>query len=254
MERRTVTHALAAKRLGVATRTIERMLRDGRLKAIPDRERLLVDAIDLELVLRDRRLLRKRRAVRVTTRGGVEMRTREAVPLVAAPTRLAVEATFGPPSGSDVARLSPSSTASSAPPAGITPLGAEVEAAPLQPFGRIRRRPSRIAAGLTLALACIVAIAVAMRVTDPPAKRATGRGASAAHVRTPALTTGIPISRGGPASAAVARGGAAESLPIEASPPSQAATSPAAIKPSKPGQSSAPRTSTSCFGGLTFGC
>ena len=39
MERRTVTHALAAEKLGVATRTIERMLRDGRLKAIPDRER-----------------------------------------------------------------------------------------------------------------------------------------------------------------------------------------------------------------------
>ena len=39
MERRTVTHALAAEKLGVATRTIERMLREGRLKAIPDRER-----------------------------------------------------------------------------------------------------------------------------------------------------------------------------------------------------------------------
>ena len=255
MERRTVTHVLAAKKLGCATRTIERMLRDGRLKAIPYRDRLLVDADDLELVLRDRRLLRKRRQPRAAAPLGIETKTRESAPRGTARARASLQEASVSPSRFGIPKLSTRSAASGEQPAGITPLGAELVVVPLKPFGQIRRPPTRLAAVVTVALASLIAIVVAMRVTDHPVKLETGRGApSAAHVRTPALTKGIPISRGGPASAAVARGGAAESLPIEASPPSQAAPSPAAIKPSHPGQSSAPRTSTSCFGGLTFGC
>ena len=227
MERRTVTHALAAKKLGVATRTIERMLRDGRLKAIPDRERLLVDANDLELVMRDRRLLRKRRQLRAETPASAETKTREAAPLAAAADRASVEAASDLPSRAGIPKLSTPSATGSERPAGITPLGVEIEKAPLEPARRIQR------------------IVAATTLTDHPAKLATGeRSPLAGRSRSSDPTAHMPN----------AHGGAAESLPIEVSPPSQAATSPAAIKPGNPGQSSAPRTSTSCFGGLTFGC
>ena len=63
MSENTITREAAAKRLGCSMRTVERMLRDGRLQPIrhPD-GRLAVDRADLEMVLREPKLLDARRA------------------------------------------------------------------------------------------------------------------------------------------------------------------------------------------------
>ena len=68
MPETTITREAAAKRLGCSMRTVERMLRDGRLQPIrqPD-GRLAVDRADLELVLREPKLLKTRAEPSVVT-------------------------------------------------------------------------------------------------------------------------------------------------------------------------------------------
>ena len=181
MATRTVTHVIAAKRLGCATRTIERMLRDGRLKAVHERDRLLVDANDLELVLADRRLLRRRwnerdRSTSVTTEPRRPLATTAAAPNLT-PRYQAVT----PP----VAEQRPSRP-------GVTPLS--LEPAPIPPTtedppARHATRPRLRHPAITIATALALAALLVwmLNSSGPPRQQASGKSATKHH-ETPAPT------------------------------------------------------------------
>ena len=186
MSENTITREAAAKRLGCSMRTVERMLRDGRLHAIRHADgRLAVDRADLELVLREPKLLETRRA-----------RTDETLlaepPLAAVPLRV------------DPDRPAPIRDPEPTPPSlleRVTPLSLEPDPT-LTATGvpsprrtrRFRLRYPAIASALALA-----ALAVWLLIASAaPHQQASGKSATQHH-ETPALA--VPIGSTGPRAA-----------------------------------------------------
>ena len=260
MSETTITREAAAKRLGCSMRTVERMLRDGRLRPIrhPD-GRLAVDRADLELVLREPKLLESRRARPDETLG--------AEPSVVTTTVRV-----------DPHRPEPSRDPEPARPSlleRITPLSLEPDpnlpatgAPPTRRARRFRLRHSLIAVATALMLA---ALAVWLITPDgSPRPRASGKSATQHHEThaptVPAGSTRSPATptaggREHPAPSPSSRGGlAALIVPISPTRPAPESRSnatlppaniPAAHSPTKPSTVSA-----NCgFGSLTYaGC
>ena len=155
MAERAVTREYAAKRLRCSMRTIERMLRDGRLAAVRREDgRLSVDPEDFQRVLADPGLLERRRAS-----GAPHAATSAGAPASGFPP-------FAP--GRPRETTDPPQKADPALQARLTPLGGLAESARLEPIatpssrsGRGSRR-SLGALGLVLSLVVLVGAAASL--------------------------------------------------------------------------------------------
>ena len=260
MSETTITREAAAKRLGCSMRTVERMLRDGRLQAIrhPD-GRLAVDRADLELVLREPKLLETRRA-----RSDATPHAEPPVVTITAqadPDRLALIRDPEPSRRSLLERVTPLSPEP-------VPIPPATEEAPVRHAARSSRRHPAIAIATALALAAPLVWLLAP--SGSPHQKPSGKSATQHHeTPAPTLPTGSTIPRsaattGGrehPAPSPTSRGGFASLIvppsPTRLGPVSRTDAAvpptdvPAGNTPTKPSS-----VSVNCgFGSLTYaGC
>lgn len=233
MSARIVTREEAAKRLRCSMRTVERMLRDGRLGSVRRQDgRLSVDGEDLALVLANPTLLEERRASAPRERQDI-------------------------PPEPDVTQTSSAVLAADA---RITPLNEPLESKPSRPQRSPRRPRIRAAVAsttLVVSLAATAAIIGLGRIGDKSAELAPQHSAGLGRTHTPMAISG---GRAQPALAVEAkpasRGGGANTIAVRARRPQTQRppiTQVAAPRPGANSRVTATPTVHNCgFGSLTI--